>query len=262
MGFDNAYEAITEQNDPRWAFGTGFEPFRSDVDSPVPSTVDPDELVTTCLALGDDALIMSQRLQEWCTSAPELEDEVALANIALDLLGQARFLYGRAGTVEGRDEDYYAYFRDAGEFRNVTLVELPRGDFAELVARLLVFSTWRSAVLHEFVDHPDPVLSAIAEKGIKEIAYHREYAAGWVIRLGDGTDYSRDRMVTGLTAIWPYVPELGDVDIADILREARLDIPAASGAEFDGRAGRHTDSLTPLLAQMQSIAREHEGATW
>jgi ring-1,2-phenylacetyl-CoA epoxidase subunit PaaC len=262
MGFDNAYEAITEDNDPRWAFGTGFEPFQSDVDAPVPSTVDRAALVAECLALGDDALIMSQRLQEWCTNAPELEDEVALANIGLDLLGQARFLYARAGTVEGRDEDFYAYFRGAGEFRNVTLVELPRGDFAELTARLLVFSTWRLALLRDLIDHPDPVLSAIAEKGVKEIAYHCEYAAGWVIRLGDGTDFSRERMRHGLDAVWPYVPELGGVAVADVLRQAHLDVPTVPPAGFAGRDGRHTDALEPLLAEMQSIARAHEGATW
>lgn len=262
MGFDNAYEAITEDNDPRWAFGTGFEPFQSDPDAPVPSTVDAGQLAADCRALGDDALVMSQRLQEWCTNAPELEDEVAIANIGLDLLGQARFLYGRAGTVEGRAEDFYAYFRAAGQFRNVTLVELPRGDFAELVARLLVFSTWRIAVLRSLIEHPDPVLSAVAEKGVKEIAYHREYAAGWVIRLGDGTDYSRQRMTAGLETIWPYVPELGEFDISDVLREARLDVPHVPSAGFDGRAGRHTEALAPLLAEMQSVARANEGATW
>jgi ring-1,2-phenylacetyl-CoA epoxidase subunit PaaC len=262
MGFDNAYEAITEENDPRWAFGTGFEPFQSDVDAPVPSTVDAGKLAAECRALGDDALIMSQRLQEWCTNAPELEDEVAIANIGLDLLGQARFLYGRAGTVEGNDEDHYAYFRDPGEFRNVTLAELPRSDFAELVARLLVFSTWRMAVLRTLFDHPDPVLSAVAEKGVKEIAYHREYAAGWVIRLGDGTDYSRARMQAGLDAVWPYVPELGAVDIGDVLYEAGLDVPTVAAAEFAGRAGRHTDAFHELLTEMQSVARANEGATW
>lgn len=262
MGFDNAYEAITEENDPRWAFGTGFEPFQSDMAAPIPSTVDPAALAAECRALGDDALIMSHRLQEWCTNAPELEDEVAIANIGLDLLGQARFLYGRAGVVDGRDEDFYAYFRDPGEFRNVTLAELPRGDFAELVARLLVFATWRMALLEKLVDHPDPVLSAVAEKGIKEIAYHREYAAGWVIRLGDGTDYSRDRMRHGLSSVWAYVPELGGVDIADVLNRAGLDMPTVPPAEFNGRDGRHTDALQPLLAGMQSVARASEGATW
>jgi ring-1,2-phenylacetyl-CoA epoxidase subunit PaaC len=224
--------------------------------------VDLNELVAECLALGDDALIMSQRLQEWCTNAPELEDEVALANIGLDLLGQARFFYGRAGMVEGKDEDFYAYCRGAAEFRNVTLAELPRGDFAELMARLLVFSTWRLTLLEGLTEHPDPVLSAVAEKGVKETAYHREYSAGWVIRLGDGTDYSSERMRQGLDAVWPYVPELGAVNIDDVLHEAGLAGPTARPAGFDGRAGRHTNALEPLLAEMQTIARAHEGATW
>jgi ring-1,2-phenylacetyl-CoA epoxidase subunit PaaC len=262
MGAGNAYEAITEDNDPRWAFGTGFEPVVSTMDDPIPSTVDPGELTKLCLALGDDALVMSQRLQEWCTNAPELEDEVALANIGLDLLGQARFLYGRAGAVEERDEDFYAHFRDAAEFRNVTLVERPRRDFAELVARLLVFSTWRSELLRGLMDHPDPVLSAVASRGIKEIAYHREYAAGWVIRLGDGTEYSRERMLAALDAVWPYVPELGNVDVDDVLSQAGLDVPEVPSAGFAGRDGRHTAALEPLLAEMQGLARAHEGATW
>src|SRR5258708_7562161 len=147
MAFDNAYEAITEENDARWAFGTGFTVPRSGVDIAVPSGVDGGDLATYCLMLGDDALIMSHRLQEWCSHAPELEDDVALANIGLDLLGQARLLLARAGTADGsgRDEDAYAFFRDEREFRNVLLVEVANGDFAYSTARLLVFSTWRLA---------------------------------------------------------------------------------------------------------------------
>ena len=139
MGFDNAYEAINADNDPRWAFGTGFADPLAGVDPAVPAGVDGGDLAAYCLMLGDDALVMSHRLQQWCTNAPTLEDEVALANIALDLLGQARLLLTRAGQVDGsdRDEDAFAYFRDAGEFRNVRLVELDNGDFAECVVRLL-----------------------------------------------------------------------------------------------------------------------------
>src|SRR5262245_34916942 len=159
MPFDNAYEAISEENDPRWAFGTGFADPLAGVDAAVPSGIDNGDLTAYCLMLGDDALVMSHRLQQWCTNAPTLEDEVALANIALDLLGQARLLLSRAGQVEGRgrDEDTLAYFRAAGEFRNVRIVELDNGDFAECVVRLLLFATWRLALLARLVSSLDPM---------------------------------------------------------------------------------------------------------
>ncbi|MFC4586086.1 1,2-phenylacetyl-CoA epoxidase subunit PaaC [Sphaerisporangium corydalis] len=206
----NAYEALNDGDDPRWAYGTGFADPLAGVDTRVPDGVDGADLAAYCLMLGDDALIMSHRLQEWCTRAPELEEEVALANIALDLLGQARLLLARAGTADGsgRDEDALAFRRDAGEFRNVLLAEVPNGDFAEAMARLLVFATWRLALLERLTGSRDPVLAAVAVKGVKEVAYHRDYAAGWVVRLGDGTSYSRERAVAGLAAVWPLVTEL------------------------------------------------------
>src|SRR5918999_4100725 len=160
MPFDNAYEALTDANDDaRWAFGTGFADPLAGVPTDVPPGVQREELARLCLALGDDALVMSHRLQEWCTNAPELEDEVAIANIGLDLLGQARWLYSRAGSVDGsgRSEDDVAFLRGESEFLNVRLVELENGDFAELVARLLVFSTWRLALLSRLVSFVDPV---------------------------------------------------------------------------------------------------------
>ncbi len=208
MSFDNAYEAITEDNDDRhWAFGTGFDDPLSGVDRALPSHVDSADLVAYCLMLGDDALILSQRLAEWCSHAPELEEDVALANIALDLLGQARLLLSRAGEVEGagRDEDALAYLRDEHEFRSVRLVEIdcgpgPGGDFATTIARLLVFSTWRLAVFEQLASSVDPVLAAIAAKGVKELAYHRDHAAQWTLRLAGGTEYSRERMVAGAGA--------------------------------------------------------------
>src|SRR5439155_17354032 len=180
------------------------------MDASVPSGMDGDDLAAYCLMLGDDALIMSDRLQEWCTNAPELEEEVALANIALDLLGQARLLLARAGRADGsgRGEDHYAYFRTENEFRNVRLAELPRGDFGELIARLLVFSSWRLALLQRLTGSPDPVLAAIADKGVKEVTYHRDYAARWAVRLGDGTVFSHERMRAGLDTVWPFVDEL------------------------------------------------------
>ncbi|MEU3272832.1 1,2-phenylacetyl-CoA epoxidase subunit PaaC [Saccharomonospora sp. NPDC006951] len=288
MSFDNAYEAITEDNDSRWAFGTGFADPLEGVDTSHPSGVDPADLEAYCLMLGDDALVFSHRLQEWSTNAPELEDEVAIANIALDLLGQARLLLTRAGT---RSEDEYAFFRAEHEFRNVRLAELPRGDFAELTARLLVFSSWRLAMLRGLAGSRDPVLAAIAEKGVKEVTYHRDYAARWVVRLGDGTAYSRERMLEGFAAVWPYVGELfvpSDVEerlaeagvgvdpasteeefrgvVAEVCAEARIPVPDAAAipgvAGKAGRNGVHTEAMGYLLAELQSVARAHPEASW
>lgn len=297
MSFDNAYEAITEENDDRhWAFGTGFDDPLAGVDRALPSHVDVADLTTYCLMLADDALILSQRLTEWCSRAPELEEDVALANIALDLLGQARLLLSRAGEVEGagRDEDALAYLRDEHEFRNVRLVEIdcgpgPGGDFATTIARLLVFSTWRLAVFEQLASSVDPVLAAIAAKGVKELAYHRDHAAQWTLRLAGGTEYSRERMVAGLEQVWPLVPELFAthaveerlpgvaVDPATVRSEvdavldevfaaaglARPDVPAmAAVAGRAGRDGVHTEALGYLLAEMQHLARSMPGAVW
>ena len=265
----DAYEAINEENDARWAFGTGFVDPLSGVDLTVPDGVDG----TECLALGDDALVMSHRLQEWVTRAPELEDEVALANIALDLLGQARLLLTRAGAADGtgRGEDELAFHRDEREFRNVRLVELDGGHFGHLIARLFVFSTWRLGLFEQRLTSPDPVLAAIAAKAVKELAYHREYAAGWVVRLGDGTALSHERMQQGLDETWPYVAELfADTDrawfdeiVARVLAAATLrlpEVPAVGGT--GGRDGVHTERMGFLLAELQSVARAHPGATW
>ena len=293
MSFDNAYEALIEENDARWAFGTGFEDPLSGVDTTIPEGVDPARLAAYCLMLGDDALVFSHRLQEWCTNAPELEDEVALANIALDLLGQARLLLARAGKAEDRvgAEDHYAFLRDEHEFRNVRLAELARGDFGELVARLLVFATWRLALFRRLVESRDPVLSAIADKGVKELTYHRDYAARWVVRLGDGTEYSHQRVAAGLAAVWPYVDELFathpveraladdgvgvdpaelraefDDVLAQVLAAATLAVPDRQPiAGVSGRAGRdgvHTEAMGRLLAELQSVARANPGAVW
>ncbi|WP_019818764.1 1,2-phenylacetyl-CoA epoxidase subunit PaaC [Saccharomonospora saliphila] len=293
MSFDNAYEAITENNDARWAFGTGFADPLSGVDTTVPPGVDGADLAAYCLMLGDDALVLSHRLQQWCTRAPELEDEVALANIGLDLLGQARLLLARAGRADGsgRGEDDLAYHRPEPAFRNARLTELPHADFAELVAVLLVCSTWRLAVFQRLRDSADPVLSAVAEKGVKELTYHRDYAARWAVRLGDGTALSHERMTGALETVWPYVDELfiphpvesrlsADgvaVDPAEVRAEAddvlnqvftaaTLARPgAAPRAGVSGRAGRdglHTEHLGYLLAELQSIARTYPEATW
>ncbi|MEU6770134.1 1,2-phenylacetyl-CoA epoxidase subunit PaaC [Streptomyces sp. NPDC046759] len=277
MSDDHVYLSLAEghdDSDARWAFGTGFEDPLYGVSTAVPEDVDRAELAACCLALADDALVTAQRLAEWTTRAPELEEEVALANIGLDLLGQARLLYARCGQVDGtgRGEDAYAYFRDAGDFRNVTLAELPNGDFAFSMARLLVFSAWRLAHFERLSASPDPVLAAVAAKGVKELTYHRQYAAEWVVRLGDGTEESHRRMRAGLAQVAPHLAELfgahdAETEVLAVLGQVteaaglhRPDTaPAAAGS---GRDGDHTEHLAPLLAELQSVARAHPEATW
>ncbi|MET9057637.1 1,2-phenylacetyl-CoA epoxidase subunit PaaC [Streptomyces antibioticus] len=276
MSEDHVYLSLAEghdDGDARWAFGTGFEDPLHGVDTDVPAGVDRAELAALCLALGDDALVSAQRLAEWTTRAPELEEEVALANIGLDLLGQARLLYARTGHADGtgRDEDAYAYHRDAPAFRNVRLAELPNGDFAFSVVRLLVLSSWRLAHLQRLTGTADPVLAAIAVKGVKELTYHRQWAAEWAVRLGDGTEESHRRMRAALRDVAPYLPELfaaqdvrGEVlAVLDQVGEATgLALPAVQPLAGSGRDGDHTEHLAPLLAELQSVARAHPGATW
>jgi ring-1,2-phenylacetyl-CoA epoxidase subunit PaaC len=269
-----AYDSLAlDADDHRWAFGTGFADPLAGVDVSVPAGVDPAALARQCLALGDDALIYSHRLQQWVTRAPELEEETALANIALDLLGQARMLLTRAGQAEGkgRDEDELAFFRDEREFRNVRLVERADADFAELTARLLIVSAWRLALFQELTATQDPVLAAIAAKAVKELTYHRDYAAGWVIRLGDGTDLSHAKMQAALDTLWPLVGELelsGEADavLDAVFAEATLTrpaaVPTATVAGKAGRDGTHTEAMGYILAELQSVARAHPDATW
>jgi ring-1,2-phenylacetyl-CoA epoxidase subunit PaaC len=246
-------------------------------------------LAAYALALGDDALVLAQRCGEWITNAPQLEEDIALANIGLDLLGQARTLLTYAGEVEGRgrSEDDLAYLRHEREFTNVQLVELENGDFAVSTARLLAFSTYQLALYQELTRSTDPTLAAIAAKAVKEVAYHRDHATSWVVRLGDGTDVSHQRMQAGLERIWPYVGELFDaswiapglveegvaVDVrglesswdaymAGVLAEATLEVPAVAQRPTGGRRGIHTEAMGYLLAEMQHLARSHPGATW
>jgi ring-1,2-phenylacetyl-CoA epoxidase subunit PaaC len=278
MSDDHVYLSLAEghdDSDARWAFGTGFEDPLHGVDQSVPEGTDTAQLAAYCLALGDDALVSAQRLAQWCTAAPELEEEVALANIGLDLLGQTRLLYARAGQVDGtgRGEDAYAYLRDADAFRNVRLAELPNGDFAFSITRLLVLSSWRLALFERLAaTTPDPVLAAIAAKGVKELAYHRQYAAEWVVRLGDGTEESQRRTRDALAGVAPYMDELyvsaREVrdDVLAVLRQvtdaAGLAWPEAAPVPGHGRDGDHTEHLAPLLTELQSVARAHPEATW
>ena len=293
MTDDHVYLGLAEaepgpEGEARWAYGTGFADPLLGVDAALPAGVDGADLAAYCLMLGDDALVLAQRLIEWCTRAPELEEEVALANLGLDLLGQARRLLTRAGQADGtgRSEDDLAYWREEHEFRNVRLVEVPNGDFAHTVARLLLFATARGALYGRLSHHADPVLSAVAAAGVKELAYHREWAVEWLLRLGGGTPYSHARMQAGLTALWPLLDELftpheaelrlgadpaglrGPVlaRLTDDLHRAGLDVPGVLPLAYvGGRAGRHgvhTEALGPLLAELQVVARAHPGASW
>jgi ring-1,2-phenylacetyl-CoA epoxidase subunit PaaC len=280
---DNPYDLLGDDHDDghRWAFGTGFTDPLAGIDTSVPPGVDGAALARYCLALGDDALIYSHRLQEWLTRMPELEEETAIANIALDLLGQARMLLARAGGILGRSEDQLAFFRAESEFRNVRLAEHADRDFAEMVGRLLIFSSWRLALFTALASAPDPVLAAIAAKGANELAYHRDYAAQWVVRLGDGTELSHAKMQAALDALWPLTAELfrpdptalasvdaGTVDaVLDmVLAAAGLSRPGgATLGTVSGRTGRdgvHTEAMGYILAELQSVARAHPDATW
>src|SRR3954447_9110157 len=302
MHEETVYDALTGAHDDagHWAFGTGFDEPLAGVDTTVPDDVDPADLGAYCLMLGDDALVLAQRLTQWVTASPELEEEVAIANTALDLLGQARLLLARAGSVGvlGRsrtlatesipDEDALAYFRDPDEFRHTDLVEAPNGDFARTMVRLLVAATVRLAVFTRLRGSRDPVLAAIAAKGVNELTYHRDHAARWVLRLGDGTEESHRRAQDGADAVWPLLADLFTatdvetrltaagvaVDPADVrdevrdvlttvLERATLTVPGWPAEQPGrGRAGQHGPELTALLADLQGLAREHPAATW
>ncbi|HEY4420015.1 MAG TPA: 1,2-phenylacetyl-CoA epoxidase subunit PaaC [Pseudonocardia sp.] len=292
MSFDAAYEALTDHDDDaRWAYGTGFADPLARVSTAIPDGVDHADLATYCLMLGDDALIMSHRLQQWVTRAPELEDELAVANIGLDLLGQARLLLTRAGEAEGagRDEDTLAFRRNPHEFRNVRLAERVDDDFAQLVGRLLVFATWRLALLDRLAVSGDPVLAAIGAKGVKEVTYHREYAAQWMVRLGDGTPVSHERMQAAIDAVYPLVAELFktseierrlagtgiavdpatlrpefDAVMSEVVKTATLRLPSPSST-FNGvvgRDGEHTPALGEILREMQELPRALPDGAW
>ena len=237
------------------------------------------------LWLGDDALILSQQLGEWIAHAPELEEDVALANIALDLLGHARSLLRYAGTATGRTEDELAYFRDEPEFLSAWLFEQPNGDFARTIARQLIASTYLFELYTQLQRSADPTLAAVAAKAVKEVDYHRDHAEQWTLRLAGGTTESRRRMIRGLADVWPYADELFrdepliddlegiavrpaslragfDARIGAVLSAADLEAPAGPAAAGDGRRGIHFPHLGRILAEMQVLARQHPGATW
>lgn len=237
------------------------------------------------LWLGDDALILSQQLGAWIAHAPELEEDVALANIALDLLGHARSLLRYAGTADGRSEDDLAYFRDEGEFRSSWLFEQPGGDFAQTIARQLLASAYLFELYSALRLSKDGTLAAIAEKSVKEVEYHRDHAVQWTLRLAGGTDESRRRMIRAVRDVWPYVDELFrdeplidqlegiavrpsrlragfDAVIDEVFGEAELELPQVPPSAGGGRRGIHFPSLGRILTEMQVLARQHPGAKW
>jgi ring-1,2-phenylacetyl-CoA epoxidase subunit PaaC len=247
------------------------------------------EHVPYLLRIADGSLILAQRLGEWCGHAPVIEEDIALTNIALDLLGQARLLYGHAGIIEGRgrDEDTFAYWRDEPEFFNPTLVELPNGDFAQTVVRAYLYVTYQSVLWPVLARSMDADLAAIAAKSRKETQYHREHLGSWVLRLGDGTAESHGRMQRALDYLHPYTRELFETDavergaaaagvgveplslatewravIEPTIAQATLRLPPATPFVSTGKVGRHAEAMGHLLAEMQSLARAHPGAHW
>lgn len=239
------------------------------------------------LILGDDSLILAQRLGHWISRAPELEEDIALGNIALDLLGHARFFLSYAGTAWDKSEDDLAYFRDEEQFRSARLVEQENGDFARTIARQLIFSFYAHELYSRLVDSTDETLAAIADKALKEVDYHQDHAAQWVIRLGGGTEESHRRMRTGLEDVWPYIDELfNDVEptkelaaagvavlpstlrepvmerLTAVIEQAGLPVPSIKGAYGADRSGRFSEQRGYILAEMQVLARQHPGATW
>jgi ring-1,2-phenylacetyl-CoA epoxidase subunit PaaC len=246
-------------------------------------------LVHYVLALADDALVLGHRLSQWSGRGPMLEEDIALSNLALDLIGQARLFYAYAGEVEGegRDEDALAYLRDEHAYANLLLVEQPNGDFAKTMVRHLLYAAFMHPYYQALARSADQRLAEIAAKAVKEMAYHVRHAAEWVIRLGDGTEESRLRTVGALDELWMYTGELfvmdeaeralavrgiavdrepirlkWDATINSVLSEATLKRPADRWMQVGGRIGRHSEHLGPMLAEMQVLHRAHPGVTW
>ncbi|MCW2544899.1 MAG: phenylacetate-CoA oxygenase, PaaI subunit [Frankiales bacterium] len=239
------------------------------------------------LRLSDDGLVLGQRLCEWASRAPELEEDVALLNIALDQLGAARSLLTYAGSHLGKDEDQLAFLRDEHEFTNALVMELECGDFGRTMARQLVVAAYQLPLWEALKSSADETLAGVAGKAVKEVAYHLDHASSWVIRLGDGTEESHLRMQKGLEEVWPYAFELFERDAlldplvaegiaADpallepawsttmrrVLTEATLDVPQTDWRPTGGRQGKHTEPFGYLLAELQHLHRSHPGATW
>ncbi len=252
----------------------------------------PEDVSTTfeyLLRLADDRLVLGHRLSEWCGHGPILEEDIALANIALDLIGQASLLLKLAGETEGlgRSEDTLAYFREATDFRNVHLVEFAKGDYAFTIVRQFFFDVFSYHLLDQLQKSSNEQLAGIAAKGFKEVRYHIRHSSEWVVRLGDGTDESHARTQNAVNELWRFTGEMFDVDdvdreviatgvgadsvaikpkweavVKDVLTRATLTIPGEPYAMTGGRQGRHTESLGHMLSEMQIVARSHPGASW
>lgn len=239
------------------------------------------------LRIGDSALVLAQRLAEWSGKAPITEEDIALSNMALDLLGQARGLLTRAGRDHGVDEDQLAFLREERDFRNLTIVELPRGDFAFTVLRNAMMSTWFRALWQHLAQSSDDEVAGVAAKAAKEARYHEEHAHDWVVRLGGGTEESAARLKAALATLWLYTPELFEDDAVDeaaaaaglgprfsalrepwlatmtaLLQEAGLDAPAEPKFRSDGKRGQHSEHMGYLLAEMQYLQRAYPGGVW
>ena len=251
-------------------------------------SVSRDPSVQYLLRVGDTCLVMAQRLAEWCGHAPVLEEDIALSNMALDLVGQARGVLTRAGQLSGGlDEDQLAYLREERDYLNLTLVELPRGDFAVTVLRNFMMASFLKLLWHRLQASADAELAAIAGKAVKEASYHQQHAGDWVLRLGDGTPESTRRMQTALESLWPYVAELFEHDAVDeqaaaiglgprwadlraawldevpaVIQMAGLALPKESAFRSTGKTGRHSEHLGYILAEMQHLQRSHPGGVW
>lgn len=246
-----------------------------------------DALHEYALRLGDDSLILGQRLSEWCGHAPMLEVDLSVANIALDLVGQATLFLKLASEGRGIDADKLAFHRDVLDFKNCLLVEQPNGDFAQTIARQFLFSNWQELLFRELAQSKNATIAAIAAKAVKEVAYHARFANEWMVRLGDGTAESRGRIVNGLEWVWRFGDELFEVDslvepliasgvaadvralrgewdarIARTLAEATLEVPKPWRAARGGRIGHHSEHLGHILSEMQFLPRAYPGAQW
>jgi ring-1,2-phenylacetyl-CoA epoxidase subunit PaaC len=246
-------------------------------------------LVLYALRRADDALILGHRLSEWCGHAPAMEEDMALANMGLDLLGQARELYSYAAKVEGKgnDEDKFAYLRDVRQYRNLLLLEQPNGDFARTIARQFFYAAFADLYWRAMMQSADPIFAAIAAKSEKESAYHLRHSSEWIIRLGDGTEESHRRAQTAIDDLWAYTGEMFRVDdserglidkgvavdpaklhsqwlktVTGVVNEATLALPRSDWMQQGGRDGRHSEHLGHLLSELQSMPRTFPGATW
>jgi len=247
------------------------------------------DLINYSLHLADNALILGHRNSEWCGHGPVLEQDIAISNISLDLIGQARNFYQYAALLKGNNssEDSFAYFRDSHDFKNILLVELPKGDWAQTILRQFFFSAYQYLLFEKLKESKDGQIAAIATKALKEITYHLRWSSEWVIRLGDGTEESHDRMMKAIDTLWCYIGEMfipagyelpliteiiaADLSliikswmkkVKEVFDEATLSIPASSVAYKGGKEGKHTSHLDDILKELQSVARDYPTATW